>query len=80
MIEMWDEINGLASESLRGKLRERTQSLPYLISIRRMRELAAIRTRTVTISSPGIEIHAGVGSATTANGPSDKGTGTSEFK
>jgi len=34
----------------------------------------------VTINNPGIEIHAGVGSATTANGPSEIGTGTSEFK
>ena len=38
------------------------------------------KTSTVTISNPGMEIQAGVGSATTANGPSDKGTGTREFK
>jgi hypothetical protein len=61
--------------------RNRThQSLPYLISIRRMRLLATNKTSRVTISKPGTEIHAGVGSATTASGPSDKGTGTREFK
>jgi hypothetical protein len=48
--------------------------------MRRMRRLAIIKTSTVTISNPGMEIQAGVGSATTANGPSDKGTGTREFK
>lgn len=57
-----------------------TQSLPYLTSIRRMRVPARNNTNAVTINNPGIEIQAGVGSATTANGPSETGTGTSEFK
>ena len=55
-------------------------SLPYLTSIRRILVPAANSTSAVTIINPGIEIHAGVGSATTAKGPSDKGTGTSEFR
>ena len=45
-----------------------------------MRLLARNKTNAVTTNNAGIEIQAGVGSATTANGPSDKGTGTSEFK
>ena|SRR5215510_9801607 len=57
-----------------------THSLPYLISMRRMRTPARSITTAVTISNPGTEIHAGVGSATTAKGPSEIGTGTSEFK
>jgi hypothetical protein len=36
-----------------------------------MRVPARNNTSAVTISNPGIEIHAGVGSAMTANGPSE---------
>ena len=56
------------------------QSLPYLISIRRIRVPAASKTSAVRITNPGTEIHAGVGSPTTASGPSERGTGTNEFK
>src|SRR5918911_3171948 len=53
-------------------------SLPYLISIFCMRRLAPMRTQAVTTSSEGMAIQAGVGSATTANGPSESGIGIND--